>query len=291
MGLDISFLWYNPQERFLVKDGLYRALEILEQDHNIEYYFRPDRPDIGRKIGSPDVILCWAPLIEFWLPNIEHLDIPKALLFAGGDPHKKERAGMFDVIFVESEEWERRVPHSNVVRAFGTNTELFRPMQLEKKWRGIYPATFALWKRHDMFAEALGEKGLAVGEKQDHEPQCWKVCEEHGVEIQESTSSEELVNLYNQSDFTVITSDKWGGSQRPCLESMSCDVPVITMSDSKAAEFVKESGFGIVCDTQEELNYAVEEAPSQFSGGRDYIMSKWTEYHYAKSIQDNLTSF
>jgi hypothetical protein len=57
------------------------------------------------------------------------------------------------------------------------------------------------------------------------------------------------------------------------------------MSDSpKNAEYVIESGAGVVCEpTPEAIRLAIEEAKTK-TGGYEYVQSKWTEKHYADAI-------
>ena len=296
--MKVAFIWQVEYERDLTnwRDGLYAAVEIIKNDHEVKHFRYPDKPGFVKDVKEwkPDVLLCWGAFSEpFWENTLPYIEVPKVLCFAGGDPSHPNR-DLFDKILVESDDWEEILTNEgyNPARAFGTNTSLYKPMKLEKEWLGIYPATFAAWKRHDQFAKALGSKGLAVGRKQPGiEEYTWEVCLENDVEVREVVHPEELVSLYNKSHYTVLTSSYWGGSQRQCLESLACDVPVICSADGKCAEYVLESGCGIVVDKWEDIMPAIEaNKNTKFPSGREYIMKHYSEEIYAERIMEALES-
>ena len=294
----ISFLWYCPEQADYDRwrDGLWAALEIIKKDHEVQMVRRPDAPNAVKTIKdfNPDVLLCWGALTEnHWENILPFIDVPKVLCFAGGAT-EDIRASWFDKILVESDDWEEAFTDQGYspIRAFGTNTKLYKPMTLNKEWSGIYPATFAAWKRHDIFAKALKGRGLAVGRKQPGiEEWTWQGCLDEGVNVMEVVHPEELVKLYNKSHFTVLTSSYWGGSQRQALESLSCNVPVICLSDGKPAEYVRESGCGAVLERWEDIMPYIEaNLDTVYPSGREYILEKYSEEGYTKSIMGAIES-
>lgn len=271
------------------KDGLFSAMKHIEKEHEVRY-FEPKDEKLNE--FKPDWVLFWeAPCClngpqqseYLWVCNLPY---KKALLFAGG-PLKQEWVQWFDHVFVESkinadEAEVQGIPHSI---AFGVNEEIFRPMKKTKIFDGIMQATFAGWKRHELFAQALGNKGLAVGRWQAHDTNGFNECIKKEVTVLPEMTPDLVVHMINTSHTVVNTSEFWGGGQRCTLEGMACDVPVIVMADSpKNREFVEESGVGLVVEpSPQAIRDAVEKLKGK-TGGRDYVMSKWTGKHYADSI-------
>lgn len=299
--MKIAFIWqgFDGRYKYHWRDGLYAAMKLLEADHEVKYF---DFPLKGLTEFNPDVVLYWeAPVTnkgrdaDNWF-SVCALPYPKALLFAGG-PLKAIDVKDFDLVFVESqineEDCEREgIPYK---RAFGVNTQIMKPLDLPKQYDGILAATFAGWKRHELFAEALQGKGLAVGRLQEHDQNGYDRCKKLKVEILDEQTPEELAKLYNKSYVAVNTAEYWGGGQRMTLEAMACGIPVIVTSDSpKNREFVEESGGGIVCEpTKEAIQAAVEECKRVQTIGRKgylYVQRFWNEQEYADSLLEGINS-
>lgn len=300
--MKIAFIWQGVSRNDVVfrwQDGLWAALSLISEDGHFVELFEPWQI-MEIKSFCPDVILYWeAPCTAVgrnaqWYNSIRRLkEYKKALLFAGGQI-KREWCDGFDMFFVESEIDEAAFEKISLFtrRAFGVNEKLFCPQKQPKIFDGIIHATFALWKRHDLFAQALKDRGLAVGRTQEHEPQCYQVCQENGSMILSETPPSVLVGLINASHAVVNTSSFWGGGQRCTLEAMACNVPPIVMSDSpKNVEFVEGAKFGLVVDPEvgkiiEAVNILKSEKVDAV--GRDYIMSKWTSRHYANALLNGI---
>lgn len=301
--MKIAFIWQGFSGRYgQWQDGLYAAMKLLEKDNEVKYF---DFPLKGMTEFNPDVVLYWeAPVTnkgrdaDNWF-SVCALPYKKALLFAGG-PLKAIDVKDFDLVFVESlineEDCEREgIPYK---RAFGVNTQIMKPMNLEKKYDGILAATFASWKRHELFAEALQSKGLAVGRVQEHDLNGYNRCNQLKVNVMDEQTPEKLAKLYNQSYVAVNTAEYWGGGQRMTLEAMACGVPVIVMADSpKNVEFLKETPCGsIVEPTAEAIQEAVTHWKEMDAKDRDflsltgltYIKHKWTEKHYADALLEGI---
>ena len=291
--MKIAFVWQessNPKVFNHWNDGLRQAMRIIEREHEIKY-FEP-----FEDIEAVDVIIYWeAPCTingkntEYYR-KVQNNPIKKVLLFAGG-PILDEGLFNFDLIFYESEinGDELKAKGYNCLKAFGINDEIFKPMNLEKKYDGIMQGTFASWKRQGLFAKALGDKGLLCGRKQETDITPYNEAVQYGSNILLEQSYEDVAKLLNQSYMAVNTADCWGGGQRCTLEAMACGIPVIAMSDSpKNREYVEESGFGLVCEPQVE---AIQKAVKQLKDnllnpqiGIDYIKSKYTAKHYADNL-------
>lgn len=288
--MKIGFIWINGTQPRLSgqwDDGLACAIRMIAQEHEVTFYDVPNT-----EWGEEDVLIMWeAPCTargEYaeYYNAVRRADKKKILLFAGGPIDFLDAVG-FDLYLVESEINEKEFDAIELPwrRAFGVNTKVMKPMGFEKKYDGFFQATFAEWKRHSLFANALRERGCVAGRLQVNDRQGYFDCQEKGVTIFEEQPSERIAELINQSRTVVNTSSFWGGGQRSTLETMSCDVPVVVMTDSpKNMEYVIESGAGIICEpTPEAIREAVEKSKG-ITGGREYVLSKWTEKHYADAI-------
>lgn len=296
----IGFVWQGLNGRYgQWQDGLFAAMKILEQEHQVAYF---DFPLIGIEEFNPDVVLYWeAPVTQRgkdsanWF-SVCNLPYKKVLLFAGG-PLKAIDVKDFDLVFVESrineEDCEREgIPFK---RAFGVNTAIFKPQKKIKRYDAFFQATFAAWKRHELFAQAMRSTGAVAGRKQEHDHDGYNECIKQGVSIFPELPAEEVAKLINQSYCVLNTSEFWGGGQRCTLEAMACGVPVIVMSDSpKNREFVEECGGGIVAEPNvDSIREAIErckEPNAMGLRGNEYVSNYWTEKDYAQAILDGVES-
>jgi glycosyltransferase involved in cell wall biosynthesis len=294
----ISLIWQGFDGRYgQWRDGLWAAMQILSKTNEVRFF---DFPLKGLDEFDPDVVLYWeAPVTnrgkdaDNWF-EVCALPYPKALLFAGG-PLKAIDVKDFDLVFTESEindeDCEREgIPYK---RAFGVNTEIFKPLNEDIKYDGFLQATFAEWKRHELFAKALQSKGAVAGRTQEHDTNGYDACVKQHVTIFPELPAPEIAKLINQSLCVVNTAAYWGGGQRCTLEAMACGVPVLVMADSpKNCEYVRESGGGIIVEPDVAsiregiLNIDTDMGRKGFA----YVQSKWTERHYAKELLDGIHS-
>lgn len=310
MKLGVINHWYDKKSAvFWNKDGFLRMLQVLrdrdgwevkffkkhertfEWSHDyVDLHFSPYNTKALLE-WKPDAILVFADFASDSLKELEGCGIPIAQCYTGG--RFTQNAHIPDIVFTESKsyiDWMRSIGVKKVVQVFGTNTEIFKPIKMPKKFDGFFPATGAAWKRHHLFAEALKDKGLVCGWWQPHEPQCLQVCLDNKCAVLHHQMPESMVYLYNMAHSTVITSSDIGGSQRSVLESMACGIPPIVMADSTmTTEYVREANFGkIVEPNVEDIKKAVQEIidnPPDPQKGIDYIRSKYSEYHYADGVK------
>lgn len=259
---------------------------------------------------KPDFVLIWGdttrPCINELL-NKESKGFKSGLLFAGGSTERKEVNKLFDVIFVESGSYFDAFSQQgiNVVRAFGTNTELFKPKNLPKNYTFNMIADRANWKRYELLAEAAKLLKSKDIEKQNiqfitagniipHEMQNYDCCVNAGITTFGRVQSTIANDIINSSKCTVLTAMNCGGSQRSLLESMACNIPVIAMKDSdKCSEYLIQAGYPdlIVEPNPEAIAKKVMEVlEGKYNdfNGRDFIMKNYSEYGYCNSIYNNI---
>lgn len=301
----ISFFWLGLDGRFgSWSDGLAAAMKLIEQDHEVNYYDVSPETIESCKSFNPDIVLFWeAPCTQYSkepeasaFKSVATLTYKKALLFAGG-PLKANDVKDFDLVFVESkvneEDCERQgIPYR---RAFGTNTEIFKPIKAPLIYDAFYHATFAEWKRHELFANALEERGAVAGRKQEFDRNGYDMCVKRRVKIFPELSAYGVAQRINESYCILNTANEQGGGQRCTLEAMACGVPVIVMSDSpKNREFVEESGAGLVCEPSvESIHAAIDIIKGDTTMGKkgiEYIYNKYSEFHYATELLRGIIS-
>lgn len=302
--LNISFIWdWKPsfEQSITWKDGLCAALKELEnRGHSVTRYADTDIPiphDFGtihpidlKKIAEADVILHWADMTRPHVRPTQKLGKPMAICFAGGEP-LGENYPFFDHVFVESQVYKKVFERAGVPCsiAFGANTDLFTPIPEQPKTIDtIFPATFAAWKRHQLYAQATkGLNSLACGYMyHEHEQECWQVCLDNGVTVLPHVSAEVLHYLYAASKVCVITSSSAGGSQRTVLEAMAMNLPVVvTDSDKFDYDYLIK-----VSPTINDVAVAVQEYLDKEVMTRDYVLNKWSHITYADALEEGLRS-
>lgn len=299
--MNISLIWDWEPSYELARtwnDGLAAALrELQARGHQVTIFtcgkykvvndivFTEDMVS-AVKANSPDVILHWADMTRPNAKPLSELGIPMALCFAAGNV-TGYNDGLFQHVFVESEVYKNRFEEIgvSVSTAFGTNTELFQPVQQAKVFDTIYPGTFAEWKRHELYARATkGLKSLAVGGQ--HEQPCWDVCIENDITVLPHVSAEALRYLYAASKVCVVTSSSADGSQRTVLEAMAMDMPVI-ITDSDKFDFATGKVFEAEPNPRE-LREMINLALDSEVNTRDYIVREWSEFTYADSLEKGL---
>lgn len=300
------------EQEFTWKDGLAAAIKDLATRHKVKFFVCADSTgrtgiiphayfpifvsdDIKKDVAEfkPDVIICWGDCTRPNAKSLSELGIPMALCFAGGDV-QGETNRYFDHFFVESQVYYDRleVMGKSVSRAFGTNTEIFKPIKQAKLFDAVFPATYCEWKRHSLFAEAVkGLKTATAGWKYpDHEQWCYTIFDNQDNLTLPHISAESLSQLYGASRVCVVTSRSDGGSQRTVLEAMAMNLPVITMTDSdKTSEYVKDCGIGAVVDPDpKKIREAIEYWKDKQVNTRDFIIAKYSEFTYAKALEEGI---
>lgn len=306
----ISFVWdwiSEDSQTHTWRDGLAAAVkELMNRGHEVQFltcgktdyvlhhpYFDIQvSTDIKRDVAGwqPDVVLMWGDTTRPNAEPVSELGIPMALCFAGGEVGGGTQ-GYFQHVFVESEVYKsgfiRR--HIPVSIAFGTNTELFKPTPQPKLIDTLMVGTFALWKRHELYAKSVeGLRSLAVGYMyDDHEQECWQVCLDHGTTILPHVSAETLRYLYAASKVCVIPSLSSGGSQRTVLEAMSMNLPLV-VCDSDKFDYVEGQEVLRVDPTIPAIREAVEASLDKEVNTRDFILENWSEFTYADALEKGL---
>lgn len=293
--LDMWYAW---------SDGLYGALKELGKEFSVKVFGYCDvdavikRDNIEIQLSStssslgywlrafnPKIILGWGPSFINW-SELNSFTGTKILLYAGGLPDNENAKKIFDAVVVENESDAQFFDNSYV--AFGTNTEVFRPFTyLNKIYPAVYPAAFANWKRHDLWAKSAPGGSVAIGHMQEVEQECIEVCIENGHMVMPQVSQSSVPFFLNQAKGVIITAERMGGCQRLALEAMACNVPVLVTNDSKAAEF---DGVWTCPPEEDEIRKAFIAMVLSFENGefdlrKQFIEGKYDHYAYADNLR------
>lgn len=225
--MKLAFIYNNPDPYW--NDGLKAAIDLLAMKWDIR------RQNAVYQPYMCDLALVWGALGSSQVTTVADWPMPKAICIAGG-PINHPDIHKFDIVFVETR-WHQREFRKigiDAKLAFGTNTDLFRRIPQTKVFDAIFPATFAAWKRHYLFAERYKDKGLAVGWMQPNgwEKECYETCQEKGSVVLPAVPAETLAYLYNASKTVYLPADIWGGCERAVLEGLACGCNVEVEADN-----------------------------------------------------------
>lgn len=285
-------------------DGMYGAFQVLSEKYNVRVFGYAEHPatikkdnmyiQVTHNISSlkywldnfaPEYIFGWGTATHPW-NEIQASKAKKILLYAGGAYDDANAQKIFNQIVVENK--SDTTHFQNSFHAFGTNTKVFRKIEgLQKMFPSLYPATFTLYKRHDLWAKAMPPGSLAVGQMQDHEPQCYEVCADNGHLIMPALPMDAMPMLYAQTQGVCLTPEHDGGCQRAALEAMACNVPVLVTDDSKAAEF---EGVWACPPDINEIGHAYLQMLFEFNAAgvdlkEEFITGKYDESTYASQLE------
>jgi len=306
--------WYpDVMQELTQKDGIAKAVHLLSKRHEVFFatctnekqftlpheYFPIHFITPGEAMAAavldfnPDVILHWADCTREHGKSLAKLGIPMALCFAGGATDA-ENWYKFQHIFVENEEYRLKFEKQGVdcSIAFGTNTELFTPVDnAVRSIDAYFPATFCDWKRQDLFYKATrGLKTLCAGFMYPvSERYCWEEPMKAGVVVVPHISAEANRMLMAQSKCVLVTSKNVGGSQRTVLEALAMNTPVIVMSDNfKCCEYLRDVGCEdwIVDPEPEKIRELVLSITPRDT--RSKIIGKWDAETYANNIESGI---
>lgn len=315
--MKIAFVWDWPPEQSQVigwQDGLAAALRELQRRGHTVNVFMPDTKNyviyhpyfditVSQNIAEfihavepdTDVVLMWGDATRPNAEPLSELGIPMALCFAGGEPFGPTEH-LFKHIFVESNYYQIRYKdggRSAVSIAFGCNTELFQPMPSQPKlFDTIFPATFAHWKRHGIYAEAArGLRSLAVGMIQHDgiDAGSWQDTQTKGTVILPHVTADVLRYLYAASRVCVVTSSSVGGSQRTVLEAMSMNIPLV-ITDSDKFDYCWGHGVYEAEPTAESVRGFIDAIldGDHETNTREYVLANWSERNYADALEKGL---
>lgn len=274
--------WSEP----LMWDGLHGALKLVGEKHQVDWFLQGDEPD-----DFYDWIIPWGVMSIPFNNTIEKFKSRKAI-FCAGHPQDIFNIDKFEAIFVESPAVQEQMVqhHKNVIIAFGTDTDFFQPREEKKIFDALYPATFSdNWKRQYLFAQAVGNRGMACGIVQPDGIGGYEECKKNGTYTMNGLVPTRLIaDLYNMSKTVIITA--WHGSERSTLEAMACNIPLVLVADNDLACSLVNNEVIIVKPDVDSIRAGFERALRQEVSTRDYILENYSHVQYAQKILEVVES-
>lgn len=240
--MKIAFVWYFDKSSDIYdnwRDGLRGALDEIGKHHQLSVYLGKSTPDPDKHY---DFILLWDDSNSPFFEQIDNFKCRKGLCLTT-NPHNLENLKKVDVVYTESSVVHDEVRRAGIraIRAFGTDTDFFRPSQVKKDIKYFYPATFSPWKRQSEIAY-LGSDLLCVGTIQPDGDYEYQSCIANGVKTEIGYfPARKIRNYYQRTQNMIIPAVH--GSERTVLEAMASGiVPEVThpIENAKTYSLVEE---------------------------------------------------
>lgn len=268
--------WTEP----LMWDGLHGALKVVGEKHQVDWFLQGDLPD-----DSYDWIIPWGVMSIPFNVTIEKYKGRKAM-FCAGHPQDTAYMEKFEAVFVESPKVQEQMSkhHANVILAFGTDTDFFKPTNEEKMFDVFYPATYSPWKRQDLFAYSTDEfRALTGGVIQPDGQELYNLCNQINGYVMGGLIPTNLVaKLYNMTKVVLITG--WHGSERTALEAMASNIPLIVVEDNDLVCSLVNDEVIIVEPHFVKIKKAIKESLEKKVNTREYILKNYSHHIYAQKI-------
>lgn len=218
------------------EDGFTKAIDLLKEDYNISWINLADTKPSSTELNEYDFLIvksCWNWIVDNYIRSLKNLTVARGIAISCSLKPKKEWAWFYDVLWFETE-WYRKLIsfHPNKFLAFGINSDVFKPLNLEKEIDVLGIGAITSYKRFDKFNTLNKDKIVIIGstKNSDYEEVSKKLND--NIEIIEYLSQDELAKYINKSRLVYIPSEINGGGERAVLESLSCGVKVKIEDDN-----------------------------------------------------------
>lgn len=229
--MNITFVYHHKYEDWW-RDGLWAAIKLLEKNHKVKWI---NLHKHKLKVAKKDFVLGWGAFFGPVDEAIKDLPNKKGLCIAGVTPEPIHSLN-YNVVFYETDWFGNTLTHPNKVKAFGTNTDIFKikePTRIFYDYLSV--GAFADWKRHELLINKAGRK-IAIGEiQEDNLQESMKIAEtllKNGVSVSTMSSPERLAYLYAISSNVYIPATIFGGGERAVLEARACGCDVEVENDN-----------------------------------------------------------
>ena len=265
--MKIAFLYYFDKASQVFgnwHDGLRAAMDILGKKNVVVWFLDKNRP----VVDNFDFILFWDDSNSEFFNHLDEYKCKKGICLTT-DPVNMDNLRKLDVVFCESQPIYERIRSEGIrcIRAFGTDTDFYKPTKVEKDIEYFYPATFSPWKLQRDIAY-LGKDLLCVGTVQPDGMKDYDMCVQQGVKIKLGYFPPQVIkDYYNRAKHVIIPAVH--GSERTVLEAMSMNIlpevtnPLNRRTHSYLSEY-KDSG----CKTP-----------------REFVIKNYSAWQYAADLE------
>ncbi len=275
-GKKIAFVWYWGRASEIYddwRDGLRAAMEEIAKTNQVSWFFDETVPN---RQDDFDAIILWGDSNCRFINELSSYNCKKAICLTT-NPSNADNLRIFDAVFCESDIvlQEALDQGLNAIKAFGTDTDFFRPSKVKKDIKYFYPATFSLWKKQSEIAH-LGKKLTCIGTIQPDGQEEYQACVDAGVNLEIGYfPASKIRDYYRRAKRVIIPAVH--GSERTVLEAMACDVfPEVTNAhiNKKAASYLEE--------------YSIWRDKNKYAGVREFVLQNYSHKIYAKQMLDAL---
>jgi len=268
--MKIALLWYWNQAEEIYpywRDGVRAAFDVIGKKHDADIYLGEVEPE-----GAYDAVIFWG---DSHCPFFEKLNNHKGKkgILLTTDPHNIDNLRKLDVIYCESQPIYDVVRSYGLhaVKAFGTDTDFFKPDETVKKdIPYFYPATFSPWKKQSDLA-FLGDKLWCVGTVQPDGQKEYEAVKQAGAHIANGYfKAEHIRDLYQRTQKIIIPAVH--GSERTVIEAMACNILPKVLNPANIRT----------------RSYLSEYAASGHTTPRDFILENYSHTVYANAILKGL---
>lgn len=257
--------WFNRASEIMPnwRDGLRAAIELIGKDNEVVWFLDEKVPDPKEKW---DFILFWGDTNCPFFNQLDNYTCRKGLCLTTM-PYNYHNLEKIDVTYCESTPVYEAVKSRGfrAIKAFGTDTNFYKPSQVDKYIEYFYPATFSPWKAQSFIAH-YGDKLLCCGTVQPDGTYELEQCEKNGVKIKIGYFPPEVIrDYYDRAKKVPIPAIH--GSERTCLEAMSMNIlPDVNPNNKKTYSYIEEY------------------RSSGFSTPREFVIKNYSAEIYAKNI-------
>lgn len=240
--MKILFVYYHQNPEYW-KDGLWWSINEMSKTHDVTW-LNLALPYEGVTTQDYDFVLGWG---AFGSPADKFLQgmigLPKGLCLGGNVVPVPVYASNYQIIFYETD-WVKEnylKGLNNLVKAFGVNTAIFKPLKLEKIWDYLSVGSFSYWKHLEKMKGKLGLR-LCIGEVQkDNLVESMDIISDlitNDIAVSGMIGPEKLNLIYNLSKTVYVPADINGGGERTVLEARACGCKV-EVENPKLKELTK----------------------------------------------------
>lgn len=236
--MKIAFIWWWDRANEIYpnwRDGLRAAIDVIGVENDVDLYLGEYLPEQGY-----DFILFWGDSNCPFFDSLDDYRAKKGIILTT-DPTNFDNLKKLDVVYCESQPIYDAVRRAGIhaVKAFGTDTEFYKPDDTVKDLKFFYPATFSPWKRQSTIAHH-GADLLCIGTVQPDGVDEYEECLSKGVRIKEGYFPPEVIREgYRRAQNVLIPAIH--GSERTCLEAMSMGIiPEVNPNNIRTNSYVLE---------------------------------------------------
>lgn len=256
----LAIIYYIPSSSFKYDtwvDGFTASIDILKNIFDVQMINLYDSPPQISYLNSFDFLLFksnWDWFVDiFYKSNINSITTKSGIMISGSTPPTEPH--LYDVLFYETPWYEQFVTkHQMAVHAFGINTDVMQPFDLEKNYDWIAVGAFKPYKRYELLFNKPG-KGVIIGEYPPKKAMLMTVVKQYitntpgiltqlkraGIETIDFISYKDLCNRYNASKHVYVPAELHGGGERCVLEARACEISVSIESDNPKLESLLDS--------------------------------------------------